>query len=131
MTDDASVVAAIESVKNDFGTIHVNVNCAGIGAASRTVGKDGALDINKFNFIIRVNLIGTFSVLSKCAAIMQLNEPEASRSRKRSLNTASVAAFDGQIGQAAYSASKAGVAGMTLRSLATSPPGVRICVPEC
>ncbi len=55
VTDDASVVAAIESVKNDFGTIHINVNCAGIGAASRTVGKDGALDINKFNFIIQVN----------------------------------------------------------------------------
>lgn len=129
VTDDASVVAAIESVKNDFGTIHINVNCAGIGAASRTVGKDGALDINKFNFIIQVNLIGTFSVLSKCAAIMQLNEPEGEAlERGVVINTASVAAFDGQIGQAAYSASKAGVAGMTLpiaRDL--SRQGVRIC----
>ena len=115
VTDDASVVAAIESVKNDFGTIHINVNCAGIGAASRTVGKDGALDINKFNFIIQVNLIGTFSVLSKCAAIMQLNEPEGEAlERGVVINTASVAAFDGQIGQAAYSASKGGIIGMTL-----------------
>ena len=129
VTDDSSVTTAIEAVKNDFGAIHINVNCAGIGAASRTVGKDGALDINKFNFIIQVNLIGTFSVLSKCAAIMQLNEPEGEAlERGVVVNTASVAAFDGQIGQAAYSARKAGVAGMTLpiaRDL--SRQGVRIC----
>jgi len=129
VTDDDSVKAAIEAVNNDFGSIHINVNCAGIGAASRTVGKDGALDINKFNFIIQVNLVGTFSVLSKCAAIMQSNEPEGEALEKGVIiNTASVAAFDGQIGQAAYSASKAGVAGMTLpiaRDL--SRQGVRIC----
>ena len=129
VTDDSSVTTAIEAVKNDFGAIHINVNRSGIGAASRTVGKDGALDINKFNFIIQVNLIGTFSVLSKCAAIMQLNEPEGEAlERGVVVNTASVAAFDGQIGQAAYSASKAGVAGMTLpiaRDL--SRQGVRIC----
>ena len=129
VTDDDSVKAAIEAVNNDFGSIHINVNCAGIGAASRTVGKDGALDINKFNFIIQVNLVGTFSVLSKCAAIMQLNEPEGEALEKGVIiNTASVAAFDGQIGQAAYSASKAGVSGMTLpiaRDL--SRQGVRIC----
>ena len=129
VTDDDSVKAAIEAVNNDFGSIHINVNCAGIGAASRTVGKDGALDINKFNFIIQVTLVGTFSVLSKCAAIMQLNEPEGEALEKGVvINTASVAAFDGQIGQAAYSASKAGVSGMTLpiaRDL--SRQGVRIC----
>ena len=105
VTDDASVTKAIEAVKSDFGAIHINVNCAGIGAASRTVGKDGALDINKFNFIVQVNLIGTFSVLSKCAAIMQVNDPEGEAlERGVVINTASVAAFDGQIGQAAYSA---------------------------
>ena len=129
VTDDASVTKAIEGVKSDFGAIHVNVNCAGIGAASRTVGKDGALDINKFNFIVQVNLIGTFSVLSKCAAIMQVNDPEGEAlERGVVINTASVAAFDGQIGQAAYSASKAGVSGMTLpiaRDL--SRQGVRVC----
>ena len=129
VTDDASVATAIEAVKSDFGAIHINVNCAGIGAASRTVGKDGALDINKFNFIVQVNLIGTFSVLSKCAAIMQVNDPEGEAlERGVVINTASVAAFDGQIGQAAYSASKAGVSGMTLpiaRDL--SRQGVRVC----
>ena len=129
VTDDALVTKVIGAVKSDFGAIHINVNCAGIGAASRTVGKDGALDINKFNFIVQVNLIGTFSVLSKCAAIMQVNDPEGEAlERGVVINTASVAAFDGQIGQAAYSASKAGVSGMTLpiaRDL--SRQGVRVC----
>ena len=129
VTDDESVSSAINQIAEDFGAIHVNVNCAGIGAASRTVGREGALDISKFNFIVQVNLIGTFSVLSKCAAIMQVNEPEGeAMERGVVINTASVAAFDGQIGQAAYSASKAGVSGMTLpiaRDL--SRQGVRIC----
>lgn len=129
VTDDASVTQAVEKVKADYGSIHINVNCAGIGAAARTVGRDGALDIRKFNMIIQVNLIGTFSVLSKCAAVMQDNDPEGEAlERGVIVNTASVAAFDGQVGQAAYSASKAGVAGMTLpiaRDL--SRQGVRIC----
>jgi NAD(P)-dependent dehydrogenase (short-subunit alcohol dehydrogenase family) len=129
VTDDESVSNAVNQVKADMGGIHINVNCAGIGAASRTVGKEGALDINRFNFVIQVNLVGTFSVLSKCAAIMQENEPEGEAlERGVIVNTASVAAFDGQIGQAAYSASKAGVAGMTLpvaRDL--SRQGVRVC----
>ena len=129
VTDDESVSNAVNQIAEDFGAIHINVNCAGIGAASRTVGREGALDIAKFNFIVQVNLIGTFSVLSKCAAIMQVNEPEGEAlERGVVINTASVAAFDGQIGQAAYSASKAGVSGMTLpiaRDL--SRQGVRIC----
>jgi NAD(P)-dependent dehydrogenase (short-subunit alcohol dehydrogenase family) len=129
VTDDESVATAVQQVKNDFGTIHINVNCAGIGAAARTVGKDGALDLKRFNFVIQVNLVGTFSVLSKCAAVMQENEPEGEAlERGVVINTASVAAFDGQIGQAAYAASKAGVAGMTLpvaRDL--SRQGVRVC----
>ena len=115
VTDDASVSAAIEKIHADFGAIHINVNCAGIGAASRTVGRDGALDIAKFNFIIQVNLIGTFSVLSKCAAIMQVNEPEGEAlERGVVVNTASVAGYEGQIGQVAYSATKGGVIGMTI-----------------
>ena len=129
VTDNDSVKKAIDAVKSDFGSIHINVNCAGIGASSRTVGKDGALDINKFNFVIQVNLVGTFSVLSKCAAIMQLNESEGKVFEKGVIiNTASVAAFEGQTGDVAYSASKAGVVGMTLpiaRDL--SRQGVRVC----
>jgi NAD(P)-dependent dehydrogenase (short-subunit alcohol dehydrogenase family) len=129
VTNDDSVRAAVEQIKQDFGAIHINVNCAGVGAAARTVGKEGALDIKKFNLIVQVNLVGTFSTLSKCAALMADNEPEGeSLERGVIINTASVAAFDGQVGQAAYSASKAGVAGMTLpiaRDL--SRQGVRVC----
>jgi NAD(P)-dependent dehydrogenase (short-subunit alcohol dehydrogenase family) len=129
VTDNASVQAAVDAVASDFGGIHINVNCAGIGTAARTLSKEGALDINHFNFVIQVNLIGTFSTLSKCAAVMQNNEPEnADGERGVVINTASVAAFDGQIGQAAYSASKAGVAGMTLpiaRDLSRN--GIRVC----
>ena len=129
VTDNASVQAAVDGVATDFGRIHINVNCAGIGTASRTLSKEGALDVAKFNFVIQVNLIGTFSTLSKCAAVMQDNESENTDGEKGVIiNTASVAAFDGQIGQAAYSASKAGVVGMTLpiaRDLARS--GIRIC----
>jgi len=129
VTDDESVSDAIKRIQDDFGTININVNCAGIGPPARTVGKDGPLDINRFNFVVQVNLIGTFSTLSKCANVMQHNEPEGDAFEKGVIiNTASVAAFDGQVGQAAYSASKGGVAGMTLpiaRDLARQ--GVRIC----
>lgn len=129
VTEEASIVTALDRVMEDFGAIHINVNCAGIGAASRTVGKDGAMKLDYFNFVVQVNLIGTFNTLSQCAARMQQNEPlNEDGERGVIINTASVAAFDGQIGQAAYSASKAGVAGMTLpiaRDL--SRIGVRIC----
>ncbi len=129
VTDNASVQAAVDAVASDFGAVHINVNCAGIGTAARTLSKEGALDINRFNFVIQVNLIGTFSTLSKCAAVMQSNEPDNSDGERGVIiNTASVAAFDGQIGQAAYSASKAGVAGMTLpiaRDLSRS--SIRVC----
>ncbi|MCR9279237.1 MAG: SDR family NAD(P)-dependent oxidoreductase [Pseudomonadaceae bacterium] len=129
VTEADSIVTALDQVMEDFGAIHINVNCAGIGAASRTVGKDGAMKLDYFNFVVQVNLIGTFNTLSQCAARMQLNEPvNEDGERGVIINTASVAAFDGQIGQAAYSASKAGVAGMTLpiaRDL--SRIGVRIC----
>ena len=129
VTETDSVVSALDQVMSDFGAIHINVNCAGIGAASRTVGKDGAMKLDYFNFVVQVNLVGTFNTLSQCAARMQQNEPvNDDGERGVIINTASVAAFDGQIGQAAYSASKAGVAGMTLpiaRDL--SRIGVRIC----
>ena len=129
VTDAASVSEAVAGVMSDFGAVHINVNCAGIGAAARTLGRDGPLDLDKFNFVIQVNLIGTFNTLRLCANEMQKNEPvTADGERGVIINTASVAAFDGQIGQAAYSASKAGVAGMTLpiaRDL--SRQAIRIC----
>ena len=129
VTDAASAQAAIDGVMARFGAIHIDVNCAGIGAAARTVGRDGPLDLAAFNFVIQVNLIGTFNTLRLCAFHMANNEPaDDDGERGVIINTASVAAFDGQIGQAAYSASKGGVVGMTLpiaRDLSRN--GIRVC----
>jgi len=103
------------------------VNCAGIAPAEKTVGKNGAHSLQVFSKVVQVNLIGSFNMLRLAAQAMSKNEPEATGERGVVINTASVAAFDGQIGQAAYSASKAGVAGMTLpiaRDLARS--GIRV-----
>ena len=125
VSDAASVEAAIADVVERFGNIHINVNCAGIAAAARTVGRDGPLPLDAFSIVIQVNLVGTFNTLRCCAAQMQKNDGEE---RGVIVNTASVAAFDGQIGQAAYSASKGGVVGMTLpiaRDLSRS--GIRVC----
>lgn len=129
VTDADSVAAAIDAVVERFGAIHIDVNCAGIGTAGRTVGRDGPLDLRAFNFVIQVNLVGTFNSLRLCAAHMANNEPAPEDGERGVIiNTASVAAFDGQIGQAAYSASKGGVVGMTLpiaRDL--SRDGIRCC----
>ena len=129
VADADSTATVIDAVMERFGAIHINVNCAGIAAAGRTVGRDGPLDLAAFNFVIQVNLVGTFNTLRLCAFHMAKNEPAAvDGERGVIVNTASVAAFDGQIGQAAYSASKGGVAGMTLpiaRDLSRS--GVRVC----
>ena len=124
-----SAEAAIGEVMDAFGAIHINVNCAGIGPPGRTVGRDGPLSLELFNFVVQVNLVGTFNTLRLCAARMQDNAPEVDDGERGVIvNTASVAAFEGQIGQAAYSASKGGVVGMTLpiaRDLARS--GIRVC----
>ncbi len=129
VTDAASVAAAIDAVVERFGAIHIDVNCAGIGTPGRTLGRDGPLDLRAFDFVIQVNLVGTFNSLRLCAAQMAKNEPTGTDGERGVIiNTASVAAFDGQIGQAAYSASKGGVVGMTLpiaRDLARN--GVRVC----
>ena len=129
VADAASVEAAIDGIVERFGAIHINVNCAGIAAAGRTVGRDGALELAAFNLVVQVNLVGTFNTLRLCALRMARNEPDNDDGERGVIvNTASVAAFDGQIGQAAYSASKGGVVGMTLpiaRDLARS--GIRVC----
>lgn len=110
------------------GTVRAVVNTAGIGWAQRTTGRDGSPhDLDSFRLVVEINLIGTFNVLRLGAAAMQANEPAASGERGVVVNTASVAAFDGQIGQAAYAASKAGVVGLTLpvaRDL--SKAGIRV-----
>src|SRR5690606_12089601 len=90
------------------------VNCAGIAPASRTVGREGPHSLDMFQKVVTVNLIGTFNMIRLASQAMSLNEPEPTMERGVLINTASVAAYDGQIGQAAYSASKGGVVGMTL-----------------
>ena len=127
VSDEASVQAALAEVSARWGAVHVAVNCAGIGSAMRTVGKNGPHSLEVFSKVIAVNLIGTFNVTRLAAAEMAKNAPSADGERGVVINTASVAAFDGQIGQVAYSASKGGVVGMTLplaRDLATL--GVRV-----
>ena len=123
VTEEDQVRAAVEAA----GDLRFAVSCAGIGWAERTVKKDGPAALQPFETVVRVNLIGTFNVLSLGAAKMAENEPDEEGTRGVVVNTASNAAFDGQIGQAAYSASKAGVAGMTLpiaRDLASA--GIRV-----
>lgn len=112
VTNQDAVAQAVAQA-NDRGDLAVTVNCAGIGNAIKTVGKDGPFPLADFSRIVTVNLIGTFNVIRLAAAAMASND-ETDGERGVIVNTASVAAFDGQIGQAAYSASKGGVVGMTL-----------------
>ena len=126
VTDEGSVLATVEAAR-DSGGLHGVVNCAGVGTPGKVVGRDGPLDLGAFTKVIQVNLVGTFNVIRLAAAAMQENEPDGEGERGVIVNTASVAAFDGQIGQAAYSASKGGVVSMTLpiaRELARS--GIRV-----
>ncbi len=129
VTNDDQLAAAISQVTERLGAIHVAVNCAGIATAGKTLGKGNEpLNIGPFRKTIEVNLIGTFNVIRFAAAQMAQNTPSEDGERGVIINTASVAAFDGQIGQAAYSASKGGVVGMTLpiaRDL--SRTGIRCC----
>lgn len=131
VTDEASVKAAIEQTLAAFGAIHACLNFAGIGNAIKTYGKNGPFPLDAFNKIIQVNLVGSFNVLRLCAEVMASNEL-VDGERGVIINTASVAAYEGQIGQAAYSASKGGIVGMTLpiaRDLASLGIRVNTIVP--
>jgi NAD(P)-dependent dehydrogenase (short-subunit alcohol dehydrogenase family) len=126
VTDEAAVQAAVDAAA-DLGPLRIVVNCAGIGNPGRVLGKQGVLPLEQFERVVRVNLIGTFNVIRLAVAEMVKNEP-VDGERGAIVNTASVAAFDGQIGQAAYSASKGGIVGMTLpiaRDLASKM--IRVC----
>jgi 3-hydroxyacyl-CoA dehydrogenase/3-hydroxy-2-methylbutyryl-CoA dehydrogenase len=128
VASEEQVGAALDRAIDAFGAVHAAVNCAGIGTAGRTVDKEGRpFRLDLFELTLRVNLLGTFNVIRLAAARMMHNAPNAEGERGAIVNTASVAAFEGQIGQCAYSASKGGVVGMTLpiaRDLATS--GIRV-----
>jgi NAD(P)-dependent dehydrogenase (short-subunit alcohol dehydrogenase family) len=114
VTDEESVKAALRLAEQRFGGLHVAINCAGIGTAERVLGKAGPHSLASFSKVISINLIGTFNVARLAAELIAASQPSESGERGVIINTASIAAFDGQIGQAAYSASKGGVVGMTL-----------------
>jgi len=128
VTSEADGKAAVELAVKAFGGIHVLVNCAGIGTAERTIGKEGPHNLGHFTRVVSINLIGSFNMIRLAADAMAKAGPNAAGERGVIINTASVAAYDGQIGQAAYSASKGGIVGMTLpiaRDLSRN--GIRVC----
>jgi NAD(P)-dependent dehydrogenase (short-subunit alcohol dehydrogenase family) len=114
VTDEASVQAAVDTALTEFGQLNGAVNCAGVPLAQLVMGRSGPHPLDAFARVIQVNLIGTFNVIRLAAPAMARNDPGTNGERGVIINTASVAAFDGQVGQAAYSASKGGVVGMTL-----------------
>lgn len=114
VSDAVSVKAAVDTTVTQFGRLDGLVNCAGILGAARIVGRDGPHDLDLFRKVIEVNLVGTFNMLRFAADVMSRNEPNADGERGVIVNTASASAFEGQIGQAAYAASKGGVASLTL-----------------
>ncbi len=127
VTDAAAVAAAVGRAADGDGGLRASVCCAGIGWAERVAHKGGPHNLEYFSNVVQVNLIGSFNVLRLAAAAMSENEPDAGGERGVCVNTASIAAFDGQIGQSAYAASKGGIVGMTLpaaRDLASR--GIRV-----
>jgi len=128
VSDAASAEAAVKEANAKLGTARILLNCAGVGTPKRIVGRDGPMPLGDYEKVIRINLIGTFNLLRLFAADCSKTEPLAEGERGVIVNTASVAAYDGQIGQAAYASSKGGVVGLTLpaaRELAQF--GIRVC----
>lgn len=127
VSSEDDVKMAVATAQRVFGGLHGVVNCAGIAVAEKVIGKRGVHDLGAFVRVLQVNLVGTFNVIRLAVEVMAQNEPGDSGERGVIVNTASVAAYDGQVGQAAYAASKGGVAAMTLplaRDLA--PLGIRV-----
>lgn len=115
VTDDQSVAEAVEKTRDQFGAVHIAVNAAGIPAPTKILDREGnPCELSKFTKVIMVNLVGTFNVMSKCVAEMAKNTPDDQGERGVVINVSSGAAYEGQIGQAGYSASKAGVIGMNM-----------------
>jgi len=114
VTNEAAVTAAVSEALEHMGGINVAVNCAGVIGAGRVLGREGPMPLDFFSKVININLVGSFNASKAAAAAMEANEPGTDGERGVIINTASVAAYEGQIGQAAYSASKGGIVGMTL-----------------
>ena len=127
VTDEGSASAAIDQARTQHGTARILVNCAGVGPAKRIVGRDGPMPLADFKRVIDINLIGTFNMMRLAAAEMSMLPPLADGERGVIVSTASVAAFEGQIGQAAYAASKGGVAALTVPAARElSQVGIRV-----
>lgn len=127
VSSEADVLKAVDTAKSEFGGVHILLNAAGIGSAMKTLGKEGPHPLEIFERVIKVNLIGSFNCIRLVSHAMTANTPNELGERGVIISTASVAAFDGQVGQAAYSASKGGIVGMTLpiaRDLARD--GIRV-----
>lgn len=127
VTRETSVTRAVEGAVNQHGGLHILVNCAGIAIAEKILGRDGPHNLEHFNRVIEVNLIGTFNALCLTAAAMERNQANEEGERGVIVNTASVSAFEGQIGQAAYAASKGGIVSLTLPAARElSRQGIRV-----
>lgn len=128
VTDADQVQSAVDSTVEKFGTIHIDINAAGIPAPTKILDREGnACDLAKYSKVVSVNLIGVFNVMSKCAAVMAKNEPENGEERGVVINVSSGAAYEGQIGQAGYSSSKAGVIGLNIPAARElGPMGIRV-----
>jgi NAD(P)-dependent dehydrogenase (short-subunit alcohol dehydrogenase family) len=114
VTDETSVRAAIRSTVDRFGAVHAAISCAGVATPGKVLGKEGPMDIQSFNRVVQINLVGTMNVIRFAAEQMVRNPPNEDGERGVLINTASIAGYEGQIGQAAYASSKAGVIGVTL-----------------
>lgn len=114
VTNEAAIQTAVKAAVTQMGGLNVAVNCAGIIGASRVLGREAPMDLDFFSKVIQINLVGSFNVCKAAGAAMEANDPGEDGERGVIISTASVAAYEGQIGQAAYSASKAGIVGMTL-----------------
>ena len=126
--EEEPVKKAMDFIQNEFGALHVAVNCAGTGYGGRIIGKDAPHPLDHFKFIIDLNLVGTFNVMRLGAELIDLNDPDNKGEKGVVINTASIAGYEGQIGQSAYAASKAGVIGMTLTSARDlARHSIRVC----
>jgi NAD(P)-dependent dehydrogenase (short-subunit alcohol dehydrogenase family) len=114
VTEEAAVLTAIDLARSEFGGLHIAVTCAGVATPGRILSRFGPLPLDQFGRVIEINLIGTFNVMRLAAASMQSNEPTEDGERGVIINTASIAAYEGQVGQVAYAASKGGVVSLTL-----------------
>lgn len=127
ISSEREVDQAVAEMKAAFGTVHIVVNCAGAGGSVKIVGRDGVMPLDLFASKVNVNLVGTFAVIRATAPIMMENEPNEEGERGIFVNTASIAAFDGQVGQSAYASTKGGIVSMTLPlTREFAPNGIRV-----